>query len=218
MPVTQNGSYDVPVMARRDLHGAYRSYSSSRFSSAAHSVVSLPTRFIAYIKSQLLNGYSVIHDRLTHQSSQQKQSSSQLLNSPSALRNSRSSSQSSTSGGQAGNYNLRRRAPIHSTPRDNENKISSKQQKDRKSQDSSEGEEENEKYQKQETNDGDKKDNIIVKFIKKIVHSPLDLLSFIFRKFFGLPWWLLIPLLLFLGFYACKYFYLFLFETISYLS
>jgi hypothetical protein len=208
MPVTQNGSYDVPVMARRDLHGAYRSYSTSRISSAAHSVLYSPAQFLTYVKTQLVNGYSAIRDRFTHQSSQQE--SPGLINSSLShgdTRYSRSSSQSSTSG-QTGNYNLRRRPPVHSTPRDHDSeqhKIISKQRKDRQSQDGSEDEGE-EKYHKEETDDDDdQKENIIVRAFNKILHSPLDLLSFIFRKFFGLPWWLLIPLLLFLGFYACKY-------------
>ena len=204
MPVTQNGTCDVPVMARRDLHGSYRSSSTSRITSAARSVLYSPADFLTYIKTQIVNGYSSIRDRFTHQSSQQE--SPGLINSSIAgTRHSRSSSQSSTNG-QAGNYNLRRRgaAPIHSTPRDSisESKLTSKQRKDRQSQDGSDVEDE--KYQKQET-DEDQKDTIIVRIFKKFLYTPLQLLSFIIRKFFGLPWWLLLPLLLFLGLYVCKY-------------
>jgi len=204
MPVTQNGSYDVPVMARRDLHGDYRSYNSTSFSS--NSLFSSPTRFISNVRSQLVNSYSAIRDRLTHHDTQQ-QAPPPLLNSPSShgsTRYTRTSSQSSTSG-QTGNYNLRRRAPVHSTPRDNDieqRKITNKQQKDQKNQDDHEEEGQN---NKEEEKSDEHKDNIIVKFIKKILYSPFKLLSFIWHKFFGLPWWLLIPLLLFLGFYACKY-------------
>jgi hypothetical protein len=218
MPVTQNGSYDVPVMARRDLHGEYRPYGSSSFSSS-HSAFSSPQKFFSNVRSQLVNSYSAIRDRLTHHSSQQQGAPS--LNSPSSLggsRYTRSSSQSSTNGQGAG-YNLRRRgggAPVHSTPRDNDSdqqqhrKTSSKQRKDRKSRDGDEEEEENgeeeddEKDHKHGKDDHDHKDNIIVRLIKRILHLPFDIISFVWHKFFGLPWWLLIPLLLFLGLYVCK--------------
>jgi hypothetical protein len=210
MPVTQNGSYDVPVMARRDLHSEYRPYGSTSFSSS--SVFSSPQRFISNVRSQLVNSYSAIRDRLTHHSSQQ-QSAPALLNSPSSFggtRYSRTSSQSSTSG-QGKNYNLRQRAPVHSTPRDNDTeqrKLTSKQQKTRKSQDGSDEEgtkEEEEEQNYKEEKSSEHKDNIIVHLLKKILHAPIDILSFIWHKFFGLPWWLLIPLILFLIFYACKY-------------
>jgi hypothetical protein len=205
MPVTQNGSYDVPVMARRDLHGDYRSYGSSSFTSS-NSIFSSPKKFISNVRSQLTNGYSAIRDRLTH-SSQQK--SAPNLNSPSSLgagRYSRTSSQSSATG-QGQGYKLRSRAPIHSTPRDNETEHRKTSSKQRKSQDGDENEDEEveEHHHHKEGKDDKNKDNIIVRFIKKILHSPIDLLSFIWHKFFGLPWWLLIPLLLFLGLYACKY-------------
>jgi hypothetical protein len=206
MPVAQNGNYDVPVMARRDLHGEYRPYGSSKFS-LVNSVFSSPSKLISNVRSQLSHGYSAIRDRLTHNN--QQQSTSQLFNSSfGGTRDHRSSSQSSTSG-QTRNYNLRQRAPVHSTPRDStdseQRKTTSKQQKDRKSQDDHEDIEEHGHYDKEEKSD-EHKSNIIVRFIKRILHLPFDILSFIWHKFFGLPWWLLIPLLLFLGFYACKYF------------
>ncbi|UJR09101.1 hypothetical protein I4U23_013348 [Adineta vaga] len=213
MPVTQNGSYDVPVMARRDLHGEYPAYGSRSFSSTS-SAFSSPAKFISNVRSQLVNGYSTIRDRLTHHSSHDQ--AAPLLNSPSSYggsRYTRSSSQSSTNA-QSGSYNLRRRGtPVHSTPRDidsEEHKTTSKQRKERKSQDSrheNDVEDYDEKHK--ESHDHKEKDNILVRLIKRIVRLPFDILSFIWHKFFGLPWWLLLPLLLFLGFYvfphlACK--------------
>ncbi|CAF1390473.1 unnamed protein product, partial [Adineta ricciae] len=209
MPVTQNGSYDVPVMARRDLHGDYPAYGSRSFSSAS-SAISSPGRFISNVRSQLVNSYSAIRDRLTHHSSQDQ--AAPILNSPSSFggsRYTRSSSQSSTNA-QSGNYNLRRRGtPVHSTPRDvdsEERKITSKQRKERKSQDSQHDYEEiNEDYggkHEKEVKEQEDQDNIVVRLIKRIIRLPFDILSFVWHKFFSLPWWILLPLLLFLGFYA----------------
>ena len=205
MPVTQNGSYDVPVMARRDLHGEYQNYATTSYS-LNNSALSSPNRFISNVRSQLANGYSAIRDRLTHHSTQQQAPG---LNSPSTqggTRFSRTSSQSSNSGQTAG-YNLRRRAPVHSTPRDNdsEQQHKSKQRKETKNEDDDEDEDDhNKKESKEEKQDDDDKDNFLVRSIKKILHSPIDVLSFIWHRLIGLPWWLLIPLLLFLGLYAGK--------------
>jgi hypothetical protein len=203
MPVTQNGSYGVPVMARRDLHGDHPAYASRSFSSA-QSTLSSPARLISNVRSQLVNSYSAIRDRLTHHNHHEEGPA--LLNSPSSYggsRYTRSSSQSSTNG-QTGSYNLRHRAPVHSTPRDHDSedrKSTSKQHKG--SQDDDEDVDEyDEKHHKESE---DHKDNILVRLIKRILHFPLDVLSFVWHKLFGLPWWLLLPLLLFLGFYACKY-------------
>ena len=224
MPVTQNGSYDVPVMARRDLHGEYRPYGSSSFSSSSHSAFSSPQKFFSNVRSQLVNSYSAIRDRLTHHSNQQ-QAPTTLLNSPTTnggTRYTRSSSQSSTSGQTTG-YNTRRRgaaAPVHSTPREDEHRKTSKTRKGRKSRDSEEEKDDEDKHKheedddehkhkhkhkhEEEDDDSENKDGFIVGLIKKILYLPFHILSFVWHKFFGLPWWLLIPLLLFLGFYACK--------------
>ncbi|CAF4451776.1 unnamed protein product [Rotaria sp. Silwood2] len=223
MPVTENGSFDVPVMARRDLHGDYRAYGSSTFSST-NSVFSSPTRFISNVRSQLANGYSAIRDRLTHHSTQEHQQQQQqqqtgtetLLNSPTSHRAtglSRTSSQSSTNGETKG-YNLRRRPPVHSTPRDNENeqiqqrKATSKQRKERKSQDDQE-EEYNEDYnEEKETKDeiiDEHKENTLISFAKNLLYLPIAIFKFLWHFLGSLPWWLLIPLLLFLGLYTVPY-------------
>ncbi|CAF1149578.1 unnamed protein product [Adineta steineri] len=219
MPVTESGSCDVPVMARRDLHGDYSTYGSRSFSSSNQTTFSSPARFMSNVKSQLVNSYSALRDRLTHHNNTDEHAST-LLNSPSTqggARYTRSSSQSSTNGTSSG-YHLRRRAPVHSTPRDNdieELKTTSKQRKDRQSQDSrqedqdDEVEEEQDEKHHKEKHDHDDRDSLIVRLIKRILHLPLDILSFVWNLFFGLPWWLLLPLLLLLGFYvfpnlACK--------------
>lgn len=185
MPVTQSGSYDVPVMARRDLHGSYTSINSG-----SHSILSSPTKFIHNVGSQLVNSYSSIRNRFSHSNQQQTQQQQQapsnsFLSSPTTRSNTRST-RSST---------LRSNAPVHSTPRE----IDTKLRKTRKSQ------EEEEQHQQQSSSDDkdqDAKDSFFVQIIKRIVRLPFDIASFVFRKFFGLPWWLLIPLLLVLGFYA----------------
>ena len=189
MPVTQNGSYDVPVMARRDLHGDYRAYGSTSYLSNTSAFAS-PKRFMSNVRSQLANGYSAICDRFTHQSSQQQ---APLLNSPSTNGAARYTQSSST------NYNLRRRAPVHSTPRDADadqsDKTSSKQYKDTKLTDT---------LNNDEGEKGGHEDSVLVRLLKRILRAPFDLLGGIWRLFFGLPWWLLLPLLLFIGFAACK--------------
>ena len=191
MPVTQSGSYDVPVMARRDLHGDYRGYNSSNFHGGVSTLMSTPGRIISNVKSQITNGYSVLRDRFARQSTEQQNGGGgSLINSSfAAHRDSRSSSQSSSN-----RSKLRRGdTPVHSTPRDvdsEHSKTSSKQRKHRQSQD--------------DQQDDSDKDSLLIRLVKRIFHAPIDILSFFFRKFFGIPWWLLLPLLLFLGFYACK--------------
>ena len=69
MPVTESGAYSVPVMARRDLHGDCHSYASNSYASNSSAFAS-PTRFISNVRSQLVNSYSAIRDRLTHQEQQ----------------------------------------------------------------------------------------------------------------------------------------------------
>ncbi|CAF0982297.1 unnamed protein product [Rotaria sp. Silwood1] len=228
MPVSQNGTCDVPVMARRDLHGDYRTYGSSSFSST-NSVFSSPTRFISNVRSQLANGYSAIRDRLTHHSTHEQQQQQQqqhqeqeqgteaLLHSPTSHRStrvSRTSSQSSTNGQTTGYY-LRRRPPIHSTPRDNENediqqrKTTNKQRKERKSQDEQEEEEEEQEYHEKKGTKDEKidehEDNTLIHFVKNILYMPIKLFNFLWDHLFSLPWWLLIPLLLLLGLYIFPY-------------
>ena len=192
MPVTQNGAYDVPVMARRDLHGEYRGYSSSNYRGGMNSLISTPGRIVSNIKSQITNGCSAIRDRFTRPSTD-NQSGSLVNSSFTDKRDSRSSSQSSNT-----RYNTRRTGtPVHSTPRDTESehrKSSSKKHKDRQSQDED----------RQNEDDQTDHESLFIRIIKKIFHAPIDILKFLFGKIFALPWWLLIPLLLFLGFYACK--------------
>ena len=63
MPVTENGTYNVPVMARRDLHADSHSLNYSRNSTA----LSSPSRFVSNVRSSLKNTCSEIRDRLTPQ-------------------------------------------------------------------------------------------------------------------------------------------------------
>ncbi|CAF1623939.1 unnamed protein product [Rotaria magnacalcarata] len=226
MPVTEHGAYSVPVMARRDLHGDGRSYGSSSFTST-NSLFSSPTRFISNVRSHLANGYSAIRDRLTHHTNQELETetatASTLLNSPTTQRTtrfSRTSSQSSVNGQTTG-YNLRRRAPVHSTPRDIESeqleeRKTTKQRKDRKSQD---GQEETPSEEKEVIDEKleEQQENEFFNLTKNLILLPIKLFKFLcstlfslpWCTLFSLPWWLLIPLLLLLGVYflpnlACK--------------
>ena len=192
IPVTQNNSYDVPpVMARRDLHGDYRAYGSS------NSVFSSPSRFISNVRSQIMNGYSAIRDRLTHHNSQQEAPPPPILNSPTSqhsTRFSRTSSQSSTNGSTTTGYNLRRRAPIHSTPRDNNAEQRQTTIQERQSQNNNNDEFHLEKEDKIEIDN----ENILINSIKSMLYSLKNL-----HKIISLPWWLIIFLLL-VGIYVGK--------------
>lgn len=192
MPVTQNGSYDVPVMARRDLHGEYRAYNSSNFRGGVNSLITTPGRIFSNVKSQITNGCSAIRDRFTRQSTD-NQAGSLVNTSLAGTRDSRSSSQSSST-----RYNLRRTGtPVHSTPRDTDSehrKITSKTRKDRQSQD------EDRQTGDEQTN----KENIFIRILKGIFHAPMNILRFLTGTIFGIPWWILLPLLLLLVAYACK--------------
>ena len=181
IPVMQNGSYGVPVMARRDLHADYHSYSSNT------SVFSSPTRFISNVRSHLANGYSAIRNRLTHH--EQQLSNDTLLTSPnrkgSATRATRTSSTTTTTTETTSTgYNLRRRPPVHSTPRDadfEENlKAPANEQQDITINESP------------ATNTSEQTgENLLIKLIR----FPFNLIN-------ALPWWLLLPLLLFSGIYV----------------
>lgn len=208
MPVTENGNYSIPVMARRDLHGDYRSPSSTSFSST---MFSSPTRFISNVRSHLANGYSAIRDRISHLAHHEQETTSTLLNSPTTqrIRATRSSSQSSTNG-QASGYNLRRRAPVHSTPRDNDSEQIEQRKvkrKDRKSQDDKEQEEETteDKEKESEKPEEQQEENQLITYAKDLLYLPIRLFQYVWNILFSLPLWLLIPILLLLGLYFRKF-------------
>jgi hypothetical protein len=191
-------------VTRRNLHSGYQNGVESNIASAFSS----PSQFISTVKSQLTNGYEAIKDRLYqitgyHQGSTPGSPSRGTTSGGSRL--SRTSSQSSGSGGKAKGYNLRSR-PVHSTPRDNDNEPHQRKTttKHRKQQ----GEIDEEEEEDDEDDDHHKSPQNFLKkvvhYFKKIFHSPIDIFDTIWDKLKALPWWLLIPLLLFLGLYACK--------------
>jgi hypothetical protein len=205
-PTSRSGAYDASGTARRNLQNGYQNGTSA---------LSTATQFLSNIRSQLEDGYTAVRDRVTNFIGQQQGS---LTNSPSrgttsgGTRFTRTSSQSSGSGGRTKGYNLRSR-PVHSTPRGgdvdhDQRKTTSKYRKDNPNQ----GEiDEEEDYDDGDEDHQDNKhkrsklyNNKVVKYLKKFLHSPIDIFDTVWDKLKGLPWWLLIPLLLILGLYACK--------------
>jgi hypothetical protein len=183
MPVTQNGSYDVPVMARRDLHGDSHTYSSTSYSSNT-SVFASPTRFMSNVRSQLASSYSAIRNRLAYVPAP-------IMNSPSVERTRRTSI--STTNRTNTGYNLRRRPPVHSTPRDIDHDQSMKVI-------ATEQDEPTNNINENPIESNANNENILVRMIQQSIYASWYLL----RRLFVVPWWLFILLLLFAGLYMCK--------------
>ena len=210
-PVTRSGAYEIPAMARRNLH--------SNNQQADTCLLSLPGQIFSNIRSQLTDGCAALRDRLAELTSNH-QGSSAASSSRSATaggaRVSRTSSQSSTSSGRATGYNLRSR-PVHSTPRDQDadqpRKSGGKGRKDNQHQGEIDEEEEADDGQ-DEDDDGERhhkrrrgrqNENEIVHYLKKILHSPVDVFDAVWKKLKFVPWWFLLPLLVLLGLYTCMY-------------
>ncbi len=116
---------------------------------------------------------------------------------------SRTSSQSSGSGGKKKGYNLRSR-PVHSTPRDSDSEQHHQRKTTKRKQ---HGEIDEEEDEEEEDDDHKRPQHYFKKgihYLKKIFHSPIDILHTVWSTLKALPWWLLIPLLLILGLFACK--------------
>ncbi|CAF0810243.1 unnamed protein product [Didymodactylos carnosus] len=227
MPVTQNGTYEVPVMARRNLHGENGiNGGSGAFSS--------PQRFMSNVRTQIADRFSAFVSGKSHQQNQQQPQQSDLFDNEQhqttgGSRYTRTSSQSSTSnsrntvGSSSTGYNLRSR-PVHSTPRENEeNEVRQRQQQKYSQQqeaDYSTSEyDRNKRYQQQEQqsshkyrddrdHDYDDRENDgtlvgkVKRYFRNIIHSPMDFFKSIFHAIGSLPFWLLIPLILLLALYA----------------
>lgn len=193
MPETENDTCDAPVMARRDLRDEQYSENSPN--------TSLPKRWLSDIRSYLTNSYSAKSDHSTHRNSlpRQQQQPAPIT----APRYSRSSSRSSI-------HSERRNGNFHDIPpvrvtRNGHNHNERRQQIVREI---DEEVEEINNHRRENINERD--ENFIVRWFKKLVYLPFNLPSRIWHKFSGLPWWLLIPLLLLPLFciYACKCSYL----------
>lgn len=200
--MSRSGAYDLPVTARRPLQNGQQNGLVANITSA----LSSPSQLISTVQTQLVNGYEAVKDRVGQFFGQQAGSSG---GSPTrgitsgGTRFSRTSSQSSGSGGRSKGYNLRSR-PVHSTPRDTDvdqntqRKGTSKSRKDQHEEiDEEEEEYENESYPRYLWRK-------YVQLYKNIFGTFLRIFDTIWDKLKHLPWWLLIPLLLLLGLYACK--------------
>ncbi|CAF0883105.1 unnamed protein product [Adineta steineri] len=202
-PVSRPAAYDIPAMSRRSLHGGYQNGVESTVASAFSS----PQQFLSTIRTQLTNGYDAVRDRITNLIGHQGASSRDATSG--GGRHTRTSSQSSGSS-RAKGYNLRSR-PVHSTPRDtdtdqhNQHRKTTKHRKDQHGEIDEEEEDDYDHDHKQPQHFFHK----IIHYVKKVFHSPIDIFDTIWDKLKSLPWWLLIPLLIFLGLYtlpflACK--------------
>ncbi len=201
--MTRSGAYDLPVTARRPLPSGQQNGLVSNIVNAFSS----PSQLLSTVQTQLTNGYEAIKDRVSQLIGQQQGSTP---GSPShgitsgGTRFSRTSSGSSGSGRQPKGYNLRSR-PVHSTPRDADNEQPSHRKpttKQRKDQQQEEIDEEEDDYDQQNALQYYWKK--FVHYLKRIFHSPIDIFDTVWDKLKGLPWWLLLPLLLLVGLYACK--------------
>lgn len=196
-PTTRPTSYDIPAMARRDLHDGNTS-------------TSLPAQIFSNVRSQISEGVSAIRNRLSNLTGHgNEEETNGLNNSPSrpGTRFSRSSSQSSASGSRQGGYNLRSR-PVHSTPRDGENDQPRKTSHGKGRKDNQQpgdiDEDENEENDQDENKNDDNNDNTAIYYLKKVFNAPLDIFDSFWSVLKRLPWWFLIPLLILFAIYTCK--------------
>lgn len=196
-PVTQPTNYDIPVMARRDLHEG-GSLSTSNFGS--------PTQIFSSIRTQLSNGYSTLRKRFLGRTGDAEQSEfDSSINGSNApgTRFVRTSSQSSASGSRSSAYNLRSR-PVHSTPRDEDGEPARKGRPRKNTNDDEINEDPNEETENNENNDDAEKqqvnldaeeNNTAFYYLRKLIHMPIDIISNALNILKCLPWWLLVPLL-----------------------
>ncbi|CAF1087695.1 unnamed protein product [Rotaria sp. Silwood1] len=202
-PASRPSTFDIPVMARRNLHDEDQGRTTSVFS--------LPSQFLSNVRSQLNNGYDTIRHGISNLAGHEHDSTSSSPThgiTSSGTRFSRTSSQSSGSGSRPTGYNLRSR-PVHSTPRDTDNeqqeqqqpkqhKIPTKHRKDHHQQGEIDEEDDDDNKHKRSKN--------MNYYLQKAFHLPVQIFDTIWDKLKVLPWWLLLPLLIFLGLYALPYF------------
>jgi len=194
-PTTRPTSYDIPAMARRDLHDGNTS-------------TSLPAQIFSNVRSQISEGVSAIRNRLTNLTGHgNEEETNGLNNSPSrpGTRFSRSSSQSSASGSRQGGYNLRSR-PVHSTPRDGENDQPGKTSHGKGRKDNQQpgdiDEDENEENDQDENKNDDNNDKTAIYYLTKVFNAPLDIFDSFWSVLKRLPWWFLIPLFILFAVYT----------------
>jgi SUN domain-containing protein 1/2 len=198
-PVSRPGAYELPVTARRPLNTGNQNSLVSNIVSA----LSSPSQILSTVQSQITKGYETVKDRVFELTGYQQGATP---GSPSrgitsgGTRFSRTSSQSSGSGGRKKGYNLRSR-PVHSTPRD----IDSEQQTQQRKTTTKHRKDQHEEIDEEEDEDHNRLQSYwkkSVHYLKKLVHSPIDIFDTVWNILKGLPLWLLIPLLLLLGLYA----------------
>ena len=196
-PTTRSANYDIPAMARRNLHDG--------------SATSLPAQIFSNVRSQISEGVSALRDRLSNLTGHGNgDQTNGLTNSPSRLgtRYSRSSSQSSASGSRQGGYNLRSR-PVHSTPRDGDNDqprktIHGKGRKENQQHDDLDEDDNEENGQDENKNDENNNNKTVIYYLKKLFNAPLDIFDSFWSVLKRLPLWFLIPLLILFAIYTCK--------------
>ena len=204
--MSRSAGYDLPVTARRPLQNGQQNGLVANITSA----LSSPSQLISAVQTQLVNGYEAVKDRVVQLLGQQSGSTGSPTRgiTSGGTRFTRTSSQSSGSGSgsRAKGYNLRSR-PVHSTPRDNDvdqpsqRKGTTKYRKNQHGEIDEEGEEEEEDENESYPRYLWRK---YVQLYKKIFHTFINVFDNIWDKLKLLPLWLLIPLLLLLGLFACK--------------
>lgn len=165
--------------------------------STIKSVLSQPLQIVSSVQNQLVNGYVAVKDRVGQVFARGISPTRGL-----GARHSRTSSQSSQSSGRSKGYNLRSR-PVHSTPRDTDSDHGAgrKVGRSHKSYHQSDSEDEYDPQQGRVKYYFHK----YVKCVKRLVRTPLDVFDFVWEKVKFVPLWVLIPLLLLLGLYLCKF-------------
>lgn len=205
--MSRSAGYDLPVTGRRPLQNGEQNGLVANITSA----LSSPSQLISAVQTQLVNGYEAVKDRVGqlfgHQSGSTGSPSRGITSGGTRFSRTSSQSSGSGSGGRAKGYNLRSR-PVHSTPRDNDvdqpsqRKGTSKYRKDQNQHgeidEEEEEEDENESYPRYLWRK-------YVQFYKKIYRTFINVFDNIWDKLKLLPLWLLIPLLLLVGLFACKF-------------
>jgi hypothetical protein len=213
--VTRSDKYEMPAMARRNLH----STEQNGISSSSKLVDSASCQFFCNVRSQIVNGYSAFRNRFYNINGTQQDDQDYQTNLPESISTSggtrfaRTSSTSSSSGNRASGYNLRSR-PLHSTPRgfdhDQEQQSSSEFQQgnqhenDVNADDDNNCDEEGDNDNKRKNFDQDD-DTTVMYYFKKVLHLPIDIFDAFWNVLKVLPWWFLIPLLILFGLYTCKF-------------
>lgn len=173
VPVTENALCDYPVMARRNLRTGGVEAHVTQHDSALYS----PKRLVSTFQTQIYNGYSAIRNRFTDR--EHNSSANHLENSLAPQDSTKVYSNSMSS-----SYNLRRRPPVHSTPRD----LAFEQKA--------------ESITNEQNTSIIREQNYVPpqsKPAQKSTMNPFTLIGRVIKALFSSPYWILLLLFLFLG-------------------